>query len=65
MKNGRTLNTNKLPLLRGLLSTLETVNNNLSCNGDCEECILEYKENECMGAEIATIKNRIAEMEGV
>lgn len=65
MKNGRTLNTNKIFLLRGLLSTLETVNTNLECNGGCEECILEYKENECMASEIATIKNRIAEMEGV
>lgn len=55
---------NEKAMLKGLLSTLETVNQNLECTGDCEGCLCEYEENECLSSEIATLKNRIAEMGG-
>ena len=58
-------NSDKIPILKVLLSTLETVNKELICNGDCEECCLEYEEDKCLGSEISTLKNRITAMEGV
>ena len=59
------LNKDNIHLLKGLLSTLETVNEELECNGDCEECVLEFEDNKCMASEISTLKNTLAEMEGV
>ena len=58
-------NSDKVSTLRGLLSTMKTVNEILTCKGDCGDCILEKEEDQCIGSKISSLANEIDEMEGV
>ncbi|WP_346939767.1 hypothetical protein [uncultured Clostridium sp.] len=44
-----------------LYRTLEATRNQVSCNGDCENCVLgNKKEDECLGSDIGNLKNKIS-----
>ena len=46
-------------LLQVLYRTLEATRNQVSCYGDCDECVLGNKD-ECLGSDIGKLINKIS-----